>query len=143
VNTKEVDIITEAVIKKISEKYILVEKTFNLDTTYAEDKQARLNVFIENITTITCKYFRVDKDTMMAQEKIKSEFYKSCWCIGYLCKELPETPISQAAVGRFFNKNHATINHWQKMAESCMLRNFEFKYDVNEVKKLVEQSLKL
>jgi chromosomal replication initiation ATPase DnaA len=145
---EELNKLTDAVISKIKEKYILVEKTFNLDTYNSEERKAKevaYKTFIDNITNIACAYYNLNKDKLMlqAQTKIKSEFYKVVWAVGHLCKEIPESAISQRVIGEFFNKNHATVYHWQALAEAKIEKNFEFKYEVNEIKKLVEQSLKI
>ncbi len=145
ITQEQLNIISDFVIKNIKQKYILVEKTFNLDDYKTEEykkKMVTFNTFIENVVNIACGYFKIDKNELMSQKKVRSGYNKVTWCIAHLCKELPETPIPQAIFGALFGKHHSTVVHWNRMAEGTMSRSFEYNHDVNEVKKLVEQSLK-
>ncbi|MEK6879421.1 MAG: helix-turn-helix domain-containing protein, partial [Nanoarchaeota archaeon] len=135
--------------EKIKEKYLLIEKTFNLNSYESKEDAIMktknydvINSFIENIVNITCGYFKLNKERLLNGRRVSGEYINASYMVAYLCRGLPENPITMITIGMYFKKDHSSIKHWLLMAEKKMQNSFEFKYDINQIQKLVENSLK-
>lgn len=134
--------ITEEVIRRINQRYILVEKTFNL-SSHIEEGDIKIRMFTENIIEVACKYFYVEKIDFKSGAHLRGPFKKVAMCYVALCRELPEEPISYTKIGFQIKKDHATIMNIKNKWEQKMEKDFEFRQDYNAVKKQVEESLKV
>lgn len=142
---EQIDIITEAVISKIKEKYLLVEKTYFLDSrTLGSIKKidTETQVLMDLIVNVACEHFKILKSGLMDQHVGITPYNKVAWCVAYVSRRVTNKPIELKNIGTYFKKDHSTIIYWLKRCESKMAVNTEYGYSVQEVKKLVEQSLK-
>lgn len=138
-----IDEMTEEVIRRIKQRYILVEKTFNMNSNdYITEEMVRDRVWIENAMTILCQSLQVDKALFDKRPRAVGRMKIATLIFVKILRDLPEEPFSYSKIGRYIKKDHATIMHSYKVANTKYERDFEFKSEYLQVKKQIEQSLK-
>lgn len=139
------NVVIDAVIEKLKEKYFLVEKTF--DPTFRFQKTEAQKQFVMNVMAFTCEYFGITISDLKSKRKIlrndtEHSLVKIRSIVIKLSRELPEESIPLGIIGDCVGRDHATGTHAMKMFDGY-LKNKVFKYDYEQIKKKVNESLKM
>lgn len=134
------DDLTEAVIERIKQRYILVEKTFNLNQNESIEIE---RIFMENMADIICKYYEANKERFLNGAHLVNVYKKCAMCFVSMCRDLPEESISYGKIGHFLKKDHSSVIAIRRNWEKHMGKSFDFRIEFEMVKKQVEESLKL
>jgi chromosomal replication initiation ATPase DnaA len=139
------NVVVDTVIAKLKEKYFLVEKTF--DPTFRFQKAESQKQFVMNVIGLTCEYFGIKIAVLKSRHRGRSgntehSLVKIRAVVIKLSRELPEEQIPLGIIGDCIGRDHATGTHAIKMFDSY-LKSIEFKYDYEQIKKKVNESLKM
>lgn len=137
--------VVDAVISKLKEKYFLVEKTF--DPTFRFQKTEAQKQFVMNVMSFTCEYFGINISDLKSKHKVirrdtEHSLAKIRAVVIKLSRELPEESIPLGIIGECIERDHATGTYTMKVFDSY-LKNKVFKHDYEQIKKKVNESLKM
>ena len=142
------DSAAEIVLAALNEKYILVEKTFNMDQKTTVDM--RKEMFMDNVLSITANHFGISPEEIKGgpgARLIKEEgiTYSEVRIIVYsICRILPEAPISYEVLRKFFNKKtHVTIQHAMTQKFDGLKEDIVWRKHYQQIVNKVNESLKL
>lgn len=142
---KEKQLIINETIQAIKEKYVLTEKTFQLEDNSRHIKQIE---FVENAITIAANYFGIDRELFISKKRNKAIYNDHSLPslrshVYMVCRNLPEKSISYQVIGLPFGIDHATVLHGKREHEYKCHIHKDFLFDYEKIYNEVERSLAL
>ena len=139
---EEVNKIAECVIEKIKEKYVLVEKTFQIHKNEDEFREKKIN-FINNIISHCALYYKIESRELYSENKANRKIFNILKIVAKLCRELPEKPISYELISEVLRyDNHSSIVYLMSKFDEKYSKNTEFRLEYHEIKEKIQQGLK-
>jgi chromosomal replication initiator protein len=91
-----------------------------------------IEILIQNIISVTCKYFNLDKENVMSKKRNR-EFMAPRYFIIYLIRE--KTNLSLKSIGKIVNRDHTTCIYAIDEIRKQLTNPFDDTYS-NDLKKL-------
>lgn len=125
VTNDEIDAISNIVVKRIREKYYLVEKPTRKSKMYGID-------FIDKCVHFVAEKMDLSYDEIMGKKK-SGKCIDARMLVYYIVRRNMKNNIPLMQMGAYFNKHHSTLLNGKKVVEGRMSVEAGFKKRVREI----------
>ncbi len=107
----------------------------------------KVKEFIENVIFQTCEHFGIEREVFLCRTRGPYSDLLTYSEIRYiamdLCRQLPEQSIPYETLGKFFERDHASVLHGTRKTANLRKTSKQFELHYKQIEKKVNESLRL